>query len=162
MVLKELICPFINCVAFIFKFIWSGGLERNQDLFQFYHVSAILKQIWLVLHRVMTWLPTIGDMLAKTHIYNLKHTPWELMVGGDPFLVCPWSFAWSLTLLSCVLDLLYAWRSWCSCSYPPWQWFSCEHEWIPGFSSSHSLWPVLFFLPWEDQVHHCHHVLVYK
>ena len=47
MVLKEPICPFINCVAFIFKFIWSDGFEMNQNLLQFYHVSAILEQIWL-------------------------------------------------------------------------------------------------------------------
>ena len=38
MVLKEPICPFINCVACIFDFIWSDGLEMNQDLLQFYHV----------------------------------------------------------------------------------------------------------------------------
>ena len=47
MVLKEPICPYFNCVAFILSFIWSDGFERNQDILQFYHVSAVLKQIWL-------------------------------------------------------------------------------------------------------------------
>ena len=45
-----------------------------------------------------------------------------------------------------------------SCSYPPGQWCNCEHGWILGFSFSPSLWLVLFLLPWEEQVQHCHHV----
>ena len=46
-----------------------------------------------------------------------------------------------------------------SCSYPPGQWCNCEHGWILGFPFSPSLWPVLFLLPWEEQVQRCHHVL---
>ena len=36
---------------------------------------------------------------------------WELIAWLDPSSVCPWSFAWSLTLLSLDLDQLYAQRS---------------------------------------------------
>ena len=35
MVLKEPICPYFDCVAFIFNLTWSNGLERNWDLLQY-------------------------------------------------------------------------------------------------------------------------------
>ena len=70
---------FIKHVAFIYGFVWIGGLEMDQDL-QFYHVSAILEQIWLFYTGERpNWLPMVGHMLAKTHVYDLKHTPRELI-----------------------------------------------------------------------------------
>ena len=84
-------------------------------------------------------LPTVGHKLAKTHIYNSKHTPWELIGWWWSVPVCPWSSAWSLTLLSLDLDQLYTWRSWSSCSYPPGQWCNYEHggdPWLFLFSFS--------------------------
>ena len=66
------------------------------------------------------------------------------------------------------------WLSWAVC------WTSCMHE-DPDLATPTlldndsavnmngyltfpllSLWPVLFFLPQEEQVHRCHHVSVYK
>ena len=61
--------------------------------------------------RGMTWLPTVGHTLAKTHVYKSKYTSLRTYWLTDPSCVCPQSSAWSLTLLSLDLDQLYAWRS---------------------------------------------------
>ena len=79
---------------------------------------------------------------------------------------------WFLCVLSPLPDL---WLSWAL------MWTSFLHEdpdiagltpgghdspvnmdWYLGYSSSLSHWLVLFFLPQEELVQHCHHVLVYK
>ena len=53
----------------------------------------------------------VGHTLAKTHVYRSKYTPLRTYWLTDPSCVCPWSSAWSLTLLSLDLDQLYARRS---------------------------------------------------
>ena len=52
MVLKEPICPYLNRVAFIFKFTWSNSLETNQGILQFYCLSAQGNDltVWLGIH----------------------------------------------------------------------------------------------------------------
>ena len=57
------------------------------------------------------WLPMVGHTLAKTHVYKSKYTSLRTYWLTDLSCVCPWSSAWSLTLLSLDLDQLYARRS---------------------------------------------------
>ena len=72
----------------------------------------ISEQIWLFFAGEWpNWLPTVGHTLAKTHVYKSKYTSLRTYWLTDPSCVCPWSSAWSLTLLSLDFDQLYAWRS---------------------------------------------------
>ena len=163
MVLKE---PYMSSifdhVACNFNKKRSNGLERKSRSSPFCHVSAVSEQKWLFCAGEWpNWLPMVGHTLAKAHIYKVKiYFSENLLVDCDPSCVCPQSSAWSF------LDSPEPWlgpvvctKILSSCSYPPGQWCNCEHGWILGFSFSPSLWLVLFLLPWEEQVQHCHHVL---
>ena len=102
-----------------------------------------------------SWKNSLGLLfvfsMAETDLETFLH---KTHVG--PPLPDPW-LSWALIWTSCMHeDPGYG------CSYLPGQWCSCEHGWIPGFPSSLSLCLVLFLLPWEEQVQHCHHVSVYK
>ena len=137
----------------------SNGLERKSRSSPFCHVSAISEQKWLFCAGEWpNWLPTVGHTLAKTHVYKSKYTSLRIYwLTGSVLCVS--------TVLCLILDSPEPWlgpvvctKILSSCSYPSGQWCNCEHGWILGFSFSPSLWPVLFLLPWEEQVQHCHHV----
>ena len=76
-------------------------------------MNAVSEQKWLFCAGEWpNWLPTVGHTLAKTHVYESKiYFSENLLVDCDLSCVCPWSSAWSLTLLSPDLDQLYAQRS---------------------------------------------------
>ena len=158
-------CPFIWLFFLYLVCLFKFGLI----ILKWFKISpnftecVMLEQIWLF--RISLdwpgWLPMVGHKLAKTPCPKLKTCSprtWNVLN-----LVCPWSSAWSLTLsLSCVVNQLYAWRSWSELFLPfPGQWVSYEHSvdcWLFLFSFS----LVGLRLPWEEQVQCCHHVLVYK
>ena len=101
----------------------------------------------------------VGHALAKAHIYKSKYTSLRTYWLTDLSCVCPWSSAWSSTLLSLDLDQLYGQRSYLAAPTLLGNDATREHGLDPWLSFSPSLWPVLFLLlPWEEQVQHCHHV----
>ena len=113
---------------------------KEIKILSFYHVNAISEQKWLFCAGEQPiWLPMVGHKLAKTHIYNSKHAPWELIGWWWSIPVCPWSSAWSLALLSLDSDQLYTQRSWVWLLLPSWammQLWTWMDTWLPLFSFS--------------------------
>ena len=109
---KNHICPYFDCVACNFNKKRSNGLERKSRSSPFAVWMLYQEQKWLFCAGEWpNWLPMVGHTLAKAHVYKSKYTSlrtyWLTVIRS---CVCPWSSAWSLTLLSLDLDQLYARR----------------------------------------------------
>ena len=133
-------------------------LKEIQDPLLLPCVSCI-EQKWLYFTGDWpNWLPTVGHTLAKTHVYNLKYTSLRTYWLTNLSCVCPWSSAWSLTLLSLDLDQLYAWRSYLAAPTLLGNDATVNTGRSLAFLFSFSLTSLILLLPQEEQVQCCHHV----
>ena len=145
MVLKEpytsLTYDHIACIFNKNKEKWSW---KKSKILSFCHVRAVLsKNGWNMQGIWPNWLPMFGHTLAMTHIYNLKYTSLRTYWLTNLSCVCPWSSAWSLTLLSLELNQLYARRSYLAA--PTLLGNDATVNMGRWLSFSPSLWPVLVF-----------------
>ena len=144
--------------VYLIKKIGVMVLKEIQDPLLLPCVGCI-KQRWLNMQVIWpNWLPMVGHTLAMTHIYNLKYTSLRTYWLTNRSCVCPWSSAWSLTLLSLELNQLYARRSCLGAPTLLGNDATVNMGRSLAFLFSFSLTSLSLLVPWEEQVQCCHHV----